>query len=238
MFLFLLLMRLSWFCCSLRASCGAAIPVVHGAGVRSLSPRVPAAPEFRLHPSCAVWEMFLLEETGFALLEETGFAQLEACKRGHGELQPHFCPGTQRVRAFLLAPVPGAAFRAAPWPLPPFQGREIPLLHTGSCSRPSQQQGLPAFQPLWCIRQRVLQPLPGQGCSCPALTPPRGDLSNFFSSPCGRSCCRSPRMTGRKAVGWLAASISGLEVLLRTPRGCKRRSLKWEETGGGRQGWF
>lgn len=148
-FLFLLLMRLSWFCCSLRA----AIPVVQGAGVRSLSPRLPAVPEFRLHPSCAVWEMFLLEETGFALLEETAFAQLEACKRGHGALQPHFCPGTQRVRAFLLAPVPGAASRAAPWPLPPFQGRKIPLLCSGSCSRPSQQQGLPSFQPLWCIRQ-------------------------------------------------------------------------------------
>lgn len=88
MFLFLLLMHLSWFCCSLHASCGAAIPVVHGAGVRSLSPRVPAAPEFRLHPSCAVWEMFLLEETGFALLEETAFAQLEVCKRGHGVLHP------------------------------------------------------------------------------------------------------------------------------------------------------
>lgn len=175
MFLFLLLMHLSWFCCSLRASYGAAIPVVHGAGVRSLSPRVPAAPEFRLHPSCAVWEMFLLEETGFA--------QLEACKRGHGALQPRFCPGTQRVRAFLRAPVPGAASRAAPWPLPPFQGREIPLLRAGSCSRPSQQQGLPAFQPLRCIRQRVLQPLPGQGCSCPALTPPQGGFIQFFFPP-------------------------------------------------------
>lgn len=33
-------------------------------------------------------------------------------------------------------------------------------------------------------------------------------------------------------MGWLAANISGLEVLLRTPRGCKRRSLKWQGTGG------
>lgn len=99
MFLFLLLMCLSWFCCSLHASYGAAIPVVHGAGVCSLSPRVPAAPEFRLHPSCAVWEMFLLEETGFA--------QLEACKRGHGALHPISAqvPSGSGLSCWLLSPV-------------------------------------------------------------------------------------------------------------------------------------